>query len=527
MRPADGSAVRMYALTSQQSDHYSLSMPLAKATLPAFPLRAHPHLYEINTWAWLELLSECLCRRIALADVPDSEWAAVARLGFNAVWLMGIWQRSPISRRIALEDPSNFSGYDAARTGWKPSDIIGSPYAVAQYVPDPRIATWESLDRVREKLRALGMALFLDFVGNHTAFDHPWTSEHPEFYLRGTQQDVEKNPSCFFPIDAPTGSYYVALARDPYFPPWKDVAQLNHFNPAMRTSQLAELRSIANHCDGVRCDMAMLHLHDIFASIWGPLLHDEKPPEKEFWTEARAAVPGLVLLAEAYWGTEPRLLDLGFSFAYDKELYDAVRDTRIGDVRARIAGERIHLNRHARFLENHDEPRRAAVFANERLPAVGTLMGTLPGMRFYHQGELEGLKIRLPITLRLAAMEKSDPVSVAFFRRILGITSEEVFHTGRWSLLEVTPEANDTSRNLIAYEWRLEKAWKVIVVNLAGSASQGRVKMGDRVSPAQQYVFHDELNEVRYLRSGEELHGIGLFVRLEAGHAHLFDVTDA
>src|SRR5580700_9558797 len=195
MLRADGSALRLNSLTSKQSGHYSLSMPLAKATLPAFPLRAHPHLYEINTWAWLEQLSERLCRRIALADVPDSEWAAVARLGFDAIWLMGIWERSPISRRMALEDPANFSGYDRARPGWKPGDIIGSPYAVAQYVPDPRIATWESLDGVREKLRALGMALFLDFVGNHTAFDHPWTCEHPEFYVRGTQQDVEKNPS--------------------------------------------------------------------------------------------------------------------------------------------------------------------------------------------------------------------------------------------------------------------------------------------------------------------------------------------
>jgi hypothetical protein len=502
-------------------------MPLSKPALPMFPLRKHPHLYEINTWAWLEHLSERLCRRIGLADVPDAEWAAVARLGFDAVWLMGVWQRSPISRRISLEDPSNFPGYDAARPGWKPGDIIGSPYAVAQYVPDPRIATWESLDRVREKLRALGMALFLDFVGNHTALDHPWTSEHPEFYVRGTQQDFEKNPSSFFPIDAPRGSYYVALARDPYFPPWKEVAQLNHFEPAMRAAQLADLRIIASHCDGVRCDMAMLHLHDIFANIWGPLLHDAKPPEKEFWTEVRAAVPGLVLLAEAYWGTERRLLDLGFTFAYDKELYDSVRDTNIGGVRARIAGEQIYQDRHARFLENHDEPRRPTVFGNERLPAVGTLMGTLPGMRFYHQGELEGLKIRLPITLRLAAMEKSDPVSVAFFRKILGITSEEVFHTGRWNLLEVTPEFDDTSGNLIVYEWRSEKIWKVIVVNLAGFASQGRVKMGDRVSPGQQYVFLDELNQVRYLRSGEELHGVGLFVRLEAGQAHLFDASPA
>lgn len=502
-------------------------MPLANAALPVFPLRQHPHLYEINTWAWLEQLSDRLGRRIALADVPDCEWAAVARLGFDAVWLMGVWQRSPESRRVALEDPANLAGYKAALPGGNPGDIIGSPYAVAGYVPDSRIGTWESLDRVRDKLRRLGMALFLDFVGNHTAFDHPWTREHPEFYVRGTEEDFEQNPSGFFPIDTPNRTYYVALARDPYFPPWKDVAQLNHFHPAMRAAQLADLRTIANHCDGVRCDMAMLHLHDIFANIWSPLLHDARPPKKEFWTEVREAVPGLILLAEAYWNTEPRLLDLGFSFAYDKEIYDAVRDTNIEQVRARISGDERYQSRLARFLENHDEPRRATVFANERLPAVGTLMGTLPGMRFYHQGELEGLKVRLPITLRIAAKEPPDPLSTSFFHKVLEITREEIFHAGRWNLLEVAPDSDDTSTNLIVYEWRSEKVWKVIVVNLAGCASQGRVKMGNRVSPARQYVFRDQLNEERYVRSGEELHSIGLFVRREGGQAHLFDVAPA
>jgi hypothetical protein len=502
-------------------------MPSESIALPAFPLRKHPHLYEINTWAWLEQLSARLCRRIALADVPDSEWAAIARLGFDAVWLMGIWQRSPESRRVALEDTANFGGYNEALPGWKPTDVIGSPYAVAQYVPDPRIGSWQSLDRVREKLRKLGMALFLDFVGNHTAFDHPWTHEHPEFYVRGTAEDFEKNPASFFPVNTPQATHYLALARDPYFPPWKDVAQLNHFNPAMRAAQLADLRNIANHCDGLRCDMAMLHLNNIFASIWGQLLHDAKPPEKEFWEEAHQTAPGLILLAEAYWNTEPRLLDLGFSFAYDKEIYDAVRDSNISAVRARISGEQTYQTRLARFLENHDEPRRAAVFGNERLPAVGTLMATLPGMRFYHQGELEGLKIRLPITLRIPAAEIPDSASVYFFRKVLAITNEEVFHAGEWNLLEVAPDSDDTSSNLIVYEWRLKNTWKVIVVNLAGYASQGRVKLGDRVSLAQNYIFHDQLSEDRYLRNGDELHNIGLFVRREAGQAHLFDVTPA
>jgi hypothetical protein len=492
-----------------------------------FALRRHPHLYEINTWAWLEKLSARLGRPIKLADVPDSEWDAIARLGFDIVWLMGVWKRSAESRRIMLANPTNAAEYDRALPGWKPDDVIGSPYSVAQYVPDPRIGTWESLDAVRAKLHGRGIALFLDFVGNHTALDHPWTREHPEFYVQGTPEDFQKEPASFCRIETPRGVFFLALARDPYFPPWDDVAQLNHFSPQMRAAQLADLRTIAGHCDGVRCDMAMLHLNDIFEKIWSHLLRGAAAPEQEFWVKAHAAVPGLILLAEAYWGTEQRLLDLGFSFAYDKPLYDAVRYIHMPDLHARLAAPFAYQGRLTRFLENHDEDRCASVFGKDRRTSVGTLMGTLPGMRFYHQGELEGFVRRLPITLRIWDDEPADPASSAFFAKLLRITKDGLFHNGEWNLLSVTPEGDDTAGNLVVYEWRSEKAWKVISVNLVGSASQGRVNFGDRPLAAKEYVFYDELNDVRYVRTADELHSPGLFVRREGFDAHLFNVSPA
>jgi hypothetical protein len=503
-----------------------IPVPVTK-TPPPFSVRSNPLLYEINAWAWLEGLSARFGRSIDLSGVPDAEWDAMAQLGFDAIWLMGVWQRSPVSRQISLEDPANFSAYDRALPGWKPKDIVGSPYAVMQYVPDPRIGNWDSLDRVREKLHAHKMALFLDFVGNHTALDSPWVREHPEFYVQGSKQDSEENPSLFFQATTTQGTRYIALAKDPYFPPWKDVAQLNHFQPEMRAAHLAELATIAKHCDGVRCDMAMLQLNDIFERGWAHLLGSTRVAAKEFWTEARQTAPNLVLLAEAYWGTEPRLIDLGFSFAYDKVLYDAVRNADVGAVRSRLSDIGNQQSHYARFLENHDEQRRAEVIPNDRLPAVGTLMGTLPGMRFYQQGELEGCKIRLPITLRVAAVEPPDPYSVAFFRKILALTREDVFHDGNWSPLEVAAEGYTSPAGLLVYAWRSKDAWKIIAVNLAAGASQGRVRLGDRVSPAQQYIFYDELNEVRYDRSGDELHGVGLFVRLEGFQAHIFNITPA
>jgi glycosidase len=502
-------------------------MPSHPAAPQNFHPRSHPHLYEINTWTWLEQLSARFGKNITLAEVPDSEWDALANMGFDIIWLMGVWQRSPISRRLMLENPANAAQFNLALPGWKPSDVISSPYAVAGYVPDARIGSWYSLDVAREKLRARGMALFLDFVGNHTALDHPWMRERPDFYIQVPQEDFQKNPSLYFYQPAPQGALFVALAKDPYYPPWQDVAQLNHFNPRLRAAQIADLRTIANHCDGIRCDMAMLQLNDIFNAGWRHLLGDTPTPEKEFWTEAHAAVPSLTLLAEAYWGTEQRLLDLGFSYSYDKTLYDAVRDINIPQIRDRLSSNPERQSDFARFMENHDEPRRPQIFPNERLAADGTLLATLPGIRFYHQGELEGRRIHLPIALRIAADEPPDPGSTNFFQKILQITRQDVFHEGKWNLLDVAPEGDAPTDALLVYEWRSPKAWKIIAINLAAYTSQGRVRLAGRVSPTQNYIFNDELNNVRYDRSGQELHNIGLFVRRDPYQAHLFDVTTA
>jgi len=490
-----------------------------------FSLRAHPHLFEINTWAWLEKLSARAGRLVKLADVPDAEWDAIAARGFDVVWFMGIWRHSEEARRIELGDPANQPLFDRVLPGWKPEDVIGSPYSISDYVPDPRIGMWDALDAVREKLRARGIAVFLDFVGNHTALDHRWTREDPEFYVQGTADDFERDPSKFHAIESARGPVFIALGRDPYFPPWDDVAQLNHFSPEMRAALIGELRKIAAHCDGVRCDMAMLQFNEIFGRVWGHLVRDKEPPDTEFWADAHGATPDLVLLAEAYWGTEQRLFDLGFSFVYDKGLYDAVRYVKMDEVHGRLGQELVYQKHLARFLENHDEDRCAEAFSPERLMSVATLMGTLPGMRFYQEGEIEGAKIHLPVALRRVMDESPNPASVKVFEKLLGITKQDVFHTGHWSLLQVSRDNEDNDGNLVAYEWRLDNVWKVIVVNLTGAPAQGRISFGDRPLRADEYVFHDMLDDVRYPRRADELRGAGLFVRRDAFRAHLFEVS--
>lgn len=156
-----------------------------------FSYRAHPHLYEINTWVWLEELSAKHGRFLRLQDVPGEEWDHLADLGFDFVYLMGVWRRSLIGRRIFRTDPRNFPNFDTALPAWKVRDVVGSPFSIQDYSPDPRIATVESLSEVHSQLRRRGMGLILDFVPNHTGFDHPWVVQHPDRYIQGSEEDFD------------------------------------------------------------------------------------------------------------------------------------------------------------------------------------------------------------------------------------------------------------------------------------------------------------------------------------------------
>jgi hypothetical protein len=121
-----------------------------------------PFLYEINTWPWLEAISRTEGRGIDLSTVPDRYWDELADLGFDAVWLMGVWRRSPAGIGIALTNDDLRASFDAALPDWQPYDVVGSPYCVRGYVVDDHFGGPGALASARQALAARGLGLILD-----------------------------------------------------------------------------------------------------------------------------------------------------------------------------------------------------------------------------------------------------------------------------------------------------------------------------------------------------------------------------
>jgi hypothetical protein len=245
----------------------------------------------------------------------------------------------------------------------------------------------------------------LDFAPNHTALDHLWVDSHPDHYVRGTAAELARAPQNYVRIEAHRDELILAHGRDPYFPGWPDTLQLDYGNSGMQEAMMSELQKIALQCDGVRCDMAMLVLPDVFERTWGR----RAPP---FWPNAirrvRQIVPDFLFMAEAYWDLEWTMLQQGFDYAYDKRLYDRLRDQMALSIREHLAAGLDYQEKLTRFLENHDEPRAAATFASGTHEAAAVITYLSPGLRFFHQGQFEGRKKRISPHLVRAPSEPTD-----------------------------------------------------------------------------------------------------------------------
>jgi hypothetical protein len=483
------------------------------------PRANNPIIYEINTWVWLEELRRRLNRQMNLGSIPAEEWNGIAALGVNAVWLMGVWERSPAGVRIAMENDNLRAEFQRVLPDLSSEDVVGSPYCVRRYIVDGHLGGREGLAIAREQLAKRGVRLILDYVPNHVAPDHPWVFEHPEYFIRGTSEDIARDPRSFVEI---RGTVF-ACGRDPYFPAWPDVLQLNAFHPELRRAAIGTVSEIAGQCDGLRCDMAMLCVNFIFDRTWSQRTGPR--PTTEYWTELIQAVrrqsPEVIFIAEAYWDLEWELQQQGFDFCYDKRLYDRIEHDGPESIHPHLMGDPGYQNKLVRFIENHDEPRAAATFTPEKERAAAVTIATLPGARLFHEGQFEGRKARVPVFLARRPEESLDLELQDFYRTLLFAVNRPDLASGEWRLCERSgwPD-NQTHRNLLAWCWRQAEERHLIAINLADCSSQGLLKLPWEELACCTWRLTEEFSGDSFERDGSRMLQPGLYIDLAAWHFH-------
>jgi hypothetical protein len=485
----------------------------------------YPSLYQVNTRVWLTELSRTLGRPATLDDIPDGELDRLAAIGFDWIWLLSVWRTGPAGQRVSRTNPEWRREFEATLPDLREEDIAGSGFAIAGYVVAEPLGGDAALGRLRERLRARGLRLLLDFVPNHTGLDHPWVDEHPEYYVQGTDADLAGAPQNYTKVTRAHGDRVLAHGRDPYFPGWPDTLQLDYGNPATRDAMLVELLKVAGQCDGVRCDMAMLVLPDVFERTW-------RIPAPPFWPDATRRVrehhPGFTFIAEVYWDLEWTLQQQGFDYTYDKRLYDRLRDGHARAVREHFHAALDYQDKLARFLENHDEPRAAATFAPEVHQAAAIVTFLAPGLRFFHAGQFEGRRRRISPHLVRGPEEAPDPQVQRLYARLLDVLRLPVVRDGRWQLLECVPAWQDnwTSDCFVASAWQgLGDTRLLVAVNQAANQSQCFVRLPFADLDGRAWRLEDRMDGTVYDRDGGDLHHRGLYLDMRPWQASVFTLA--
>ncbi len=490
----------------------------------------NPLLYEINTRCWLRDLSAQQGKPVHLGNVPEAQFAQWQRLGFTHLWLMGVWTTGPKSRAATLADPRATQKFRELLPDAKESDLAGSPYAIADYQVPPGLGGEEGLAAFRRKLQHHGLKLLLDFVPSHLGLDHSWVSEMPALFVQGGTPVPG-----VFQQETRDGLRWLAYGRDPNFPPWSDTVQLDYRRAETRTAMLELLASVARRCDGVRCDMAMLVLNDVFARTWETFPCASAPPAAEFWAEAIPAIkqedPAFLFLAEAYWDLEARLQELGFDFTYDKKLYDFLYYRSYAQAQQHLlSASPGFLRASAHFLENHDEPRAAAIFPPVVHRPLALLLLGLPGLRLLHEGQLTGARLHLPVQLGRRPPEAPQPEVGTIYQTLLAVLPKTAVGRGQGEVLLPRPAwpDNATAENTFVIQWQLSPPeFDLVVVNLASHRSQCYVSPTVAGLAGHRWQMKDRLSSEAHVRHGDEMQSQGLYFDLPAHGAQLFHFQPA
>jgi len=485
-------------------------------------------LYQVNTRVWLRELSTKLGYTATLDDIPDKDLDEFAKTGFEWIWFLSVWQTGSQGERISRKNTEWLKEFRETLDDFTENDVPGSGFAITAYTVHENLGGDEALARLRKRMQDRGLKLMLDFVPNHTALDHHWVQSHPEFYIKGNETVLSNEPQNYTKLKTATGELILAHGRDPFFPGWPDTLQLNYSHEDFQRAMTNELVRIAGQCDGVRCDMAMLVLPEVFEKTWGLKC-------KSFWPEAirkvREVNPGFVFMAEVYWDLEWTLQQLGFDYTYDKRLYDRLKEGHAKQVHDHLKADLDYQEKMAHFLENHDEPRAAAEFPDKKHEAAAVITYFSKGLRFFHQGQFQGKRKRISPHLGRAPIEPVNFDLEKFYQKLLSILCQPVFKYGHWKLIDALPAWNNnwTFNNYICFTWqgKVDNTKVIVAVNFSPDKSQCYLKIPFIGMKNKNWLLRDQFSDVVYQRQGDDLESKGLFLDEKSWKYYLFKIENS
>lgn len=478
-------------------------------------------LYEINSRVWIKRFGE----NLKLHEIPIDYWQKLRSLGFDFIWLMGIWQTNHSSVEKYCFEEGLIKDYTAALPDWQKEDVIGSPYSIEDYIVSPILGGEDSLLKLREKLYSIGLKLILDFIPNHFNAESKLLITNPEIFLQGSEDNYKTEPKTFFK----SNNKIFAHGKDPFFNAWQDTVQVNYFSPDAREFMFSQLRKVSQLCDGVRCDMAMLINNSVFADTWGKYFagNEISFPTTEFWSDIIPKIKDdnkeFIFIAEAYWNKEFEMQLMGFDYTYDKKLLDRLKTEDVTEIRNHLLSDINFQKKLIRFLENHDEQRSSKVFSQEKIKAAIVMLFTLPGMKLIYDGQFEGRVTKLPVQLGREPEETVNESLQFFYTKVINISQTEAIQKGNWKLLQTLTawEGNFTYKKILAWLWNKDDQTILVAVNYSNHPAQCRVKF-DTKNYSGEFIIRDILNDVEYNRSVEEINNCGLYIDLKPYYSHIF-----
>jgi len=474
-----------------------------------------------NTYVWLDQLSKQYKRDIHRLDqVPDEELDTLARRGFTGLWLIGVWERSPASRKI-----KQLCGNPEA---------VASAYSLYDYVIAADLGGPEAYRDLRDRAWQRGIRLACDMVPNHVGIYSKWVVEHPDWFIaldhspfpsytfNGPDLSEDERVGIFLEdhyydrsdaavvfkrLDRRTGEeLYIYHGNDGTAMPWNDTAQLNYLKAEVREAVIQTILHVARRFPIIRFDAAMTLTKKHFQRLWFPEpgsggaipsraehgltreQFDAAMPH-EFWREVvdrvAAEAPDTLLLAEAFWLLEGYFVrTLGMHRVYNSAFMHMLRDEDNAKYR-RVMKNTLEfdpeiLKRFVNFMNNPDEETAVAQFGKgDKYFGVCTLLATLPGLPMFGHGQVEGLAEKYGMEYRRAYWdEQPDPWLVERHERQIFplLHRRHLFAEVRNFVLYDFVTAEGVNEDVFAYSNRAGEERALVVYHNRFATTQGRIK---------------------------------------------------